>query len=553
MSLKSALQHEYPDYAQADFLAQQQADFARAQQVPIEAQQAERALEVDRRTVVRTGLAVATTAAIQQGLPGMGLKELAEWTGEQLDSMEDLEKIMPNPIIALEVREDDTPTVEAKQHGKSITINPSFSEGGVLRFAPDLQAEAEHVPYQDLELGKGTFNMAGVGIITTAEGLVDGKQEFIEMFEDNTTGQLVGVGYEGGLYVYKRELGKAEGTSGEWVRIVTRPDKNGPLSALINGKTYEEMRSFMPEQKLIHRVKQGTDTLRRIGYQAYGAILPTTKMPEMKTITVGSINNTASEIMFGRGLFVTEQGDLIDIDHLQGKASETLQLFADLLAKNPNVGVGYALGSSATYKFAIEPSVLTSENTADLTASIMNTVTMLMEGISQRDMFETMPKAVNDLLPAFGHYNPEDAFTNTLATTEMLTVIKEMGVAETLKGKIEAIKHRHGDKLTAEQMHTKINEMVREMAPQLVRMVMSKVVHERGVRAIKQPLTLELPLGIYHNIPVKISTADAANTSRINKKAAGLNPKNMQAHEYQTTNLPVLEVVAGKAISKITH
>lgn len=527
-----------------------------------------------RRTVVRdvSLVVVAATVAppswmsrVKNWATGT-LKDVLSGAGRALDEYANTERIIPGPTISLAPRKDNTPSVEPKPRGESVTTWTSFSpqtekERATLRFAPALSAEAEHFPHQDLRLGEGVFTEGGFAIITTAEGFTPhktingwsrGEQVSTRMFQDHTTGQLVAVGLEGGLYVYKTELGRKGVTSGEWVRIVTRPDKNAPPSALISAKTWAEMQQFMPKRFFAQDKELGVQTLRQVGYKPFGAISPNTKTPDTKTLTISPENCTTdpANSIDKRLYWITEKGDLIDMNHLGSKARETLRLVLDLLSldpEDPTVRVEYARGYSSGFEFAIDPDALKLENVVDMASSIMDTVTTLMEGISQRGVYELNP----DLQKHFkdSHFSFEDGPTNKLGSTGMLGTITQLGILKDLNARLKAELHRNPH-LSKKEV---IDNLVRDSQPSLMRITLGQLVAEHGVRKQTTTITQEFPLNPYHEIPGKVTSQDLATPTFIDVRKAGINPDNPDAHRYRPTNVAMLELIANEAGRKLTR
>ncbi len=492
------------------------------------------ASELPRRDILAAGLFGAAAIAADN------LPWLVQEAGEAWDAAVPLEKIIDKPVIALEPREYDTPIVQPIALGESTEIHAEYTgkDGAAkLRLWSHSPLRAEHT---NSPLGNGSFESAGTAIITTAEGLAKGKQEYCTLFRSGE--QIIAVGYENGVYAYQSALGSDKtGSNGEWVRVITQSEGN----ALPSPVTASWKEPATPNGMLIESIIQGTKTLSSIGYKPWSAVLPSTRMPSMveKEITAETCAENVAEVIDGKHLlFVTRQGDIVDINHLIAKAGETFDLLLQLCymrvsgEQSPIAGVRYSRGSNAVFEFSVDPASLGDNDLYDTAFSIMTTESMLMEGISQRYAAEKLP-LIGKIHTTEG-LSPEDPFTNSLGIVGMLDVIRKNGIDAKLEGPLKQIR-RNNPSATTSEIREALEEQLGDIRDKLAKYVLEKTALTYGVRT-QPPGTLTLPRGLYPLIPTKVSDHDDINPNRINLQSAGIRP-NSPASIFRPTKVPAVE------------
>lgn len=508
---------------------------------------------ITRRDVLRLGTGIAAIAAIDNA-PWL-LKRAAE----MCDVVASPEDIVPGPVPVLEPRANNTPSVEPEECADAFTLRATCSERDEILTlslgpAPALWAEHTNAPVNPDE----SFTAAGTAIITTAEGPKDGKQEYCTLFTDGSPdGQVLAVGFEGGLYFYERGLGQGskDGTTGEWVRVLGQTkDYHLPSPAFINPSLL-----LGSSEMLVQKVIKGTETLRNIGYRPWAAVLPSTQMPDMitKDLTAENCAQTAREIYdeeSTKNYFISQKGDFIDTHHMQGKAEQTLQLFIDLLAQRaagverPTASISYGAGSEALFEYEIDPKSLSPETFMDTVYALMQAESMTMEGVAQRMALEQIPPPFNSMMPEFGGMGPEDLFSNSLAITGMLSLISHYDLDERLEAVVTAACRRQPD-ASAEDLRATINKEMEDIRPKLVRAVLTSTVETLGVRRLDLPLSVRMPRGLYALLPTKVSDKDAASPTRINTQAIGVHPNNPRS-QFRPTNVPAMETAVERGLQE---
>lgn len=478
---------------------------------------------ISRRSAITIGISAITAFVASSELTrpaiakiGEAVRPVAEKIGEAYDTLLSLETLLtPQAMIPLEPRETDTPIVEFQLHGKPIDVPTHFThrdEATILHLGGDIPLRAEHTetPIEDTE-----FTAAGTAIITTAEGLQHGDQAYCQLFTGENS--IVAVGYEGGLYTYEPRLGSKE-SQGEWVRIVATSDKDVRSSHAMSTAAWEDLESMKSDNSLIKDVVKGATELRGLGYKPFGAILASTQMPEMSEIYFGPKDcaQTLEEIIDRtKPFFVTGEGIVLDLHHLEAKAGETLGLYAQLLSQqisgeaHPTATVRYTEGSEATYTFAVEPASLTDDTIEHTTFAMMIWASTFMEGVSQRHAIENFP--LLESMSSNSGMSHEDLFTNTLGISSMLALIKEPGRTEKISQSIQAIR-RHYPSMPPEEIS---NIVVEELRPYLVSQVLEQTAQTYGIRAFNEPITGTLPRGIYPLVPVLVDLENTVAPTRI--------------------------------------
>jgi hypothetical protein len=356
------------------------------------------------------------------------------------------------------------------------------------------------------------------------------------------------------MYIYEPALGSEE-SQGEWARIVVTSDKDIRSSHAVSSASWEDLESTKPDRLLIEDVTEGTKTLRRLGYRPFGAILASTQMPEMSEIYFGPKDcaRTLEEIIDRtKPFFVTGEGIVLDLHHLEAKAGETLGLYAQLLSQQisgeaqPTATVRYTKSSEAMYSFAVEPASLVDDTIIDTALALMNAASTFMEGVSQSHTVETIPFA--GALSANSGMSHEDLFTNTLGISSALTLIKELGLTEKLTQNIQAVR-RHYPTMSPEEIS---NIVIKELKPYLVSRVLEQTARAYGVRAFNEPITGTLPRGIYPLVPVLADPENTAATARITTflRAADISTNNPKV-QFTTTHVPAYESTAGHVLDKV--
>lgn len=473
---------------------------------------------------------------------------LAETAGSAIDAIISPESIIDRPIIALEPREHTAPSVEPLPHGETVSIHVRQAEDTTISLPPHLYAEHSYIPLKDERLAP-----AGVAIVTTAEGLVKGVQEYCTLFQGET--HTLAIGYEGGLYAYEPSLGKANGSNGEWVRVITPAEQaHSPASPIstnwIDYSTSHEM--------LIEKVAQGTKTLQKLGYRPWAATLPSTQMPEMTQkhltpeICATSIEDAVQREPEGEFFCVTEKGDLVDLVHLKAKAGETFDLYVQLyymhLAKEPQpvARVRYSEGTDADFEYAVSSTSLHPNTLQDTTFSIMTTTSMLMEGISQRYMAENIP--LGDKLKDMGGLGAEDLFSNSLGIVGMLSLLQEPEIMDILEEKLRAIRQQNRHLSTLEARDT-LETTLNKARDTLANLVLTETIQALGVTP-QENNTITLPRGLSPLIPTKVDPEAARTPTRINLKAAGIDQTNPKVG-FVPVHVPAMRPTVQRILEKI--
>jgi hypothetical protein len=482
--------------------------------------------EVSRRSLVSFGGAIVATSMV----PG-SIRQLAENAGGLYDTLTSPEDIIAGPIVALEPRENATPVVAPRPRAESTAIGTRYTRKGnttLLSFVSGTPLRAEH---SNAQVNDSEYTAAGTAIITTAEGLTNGDQAYCQLFKGKD--RVVAVGYEGGLFVYEPALSQDKGkTGGEWVRLLTQNEDSPLPSQAVATATWEDLQTVSPHKMLIQDVVEGTKTLQELGYKPWAAVLPSTRMPDSLRFTFAPetcAQNNEELIAGEKRYFVTERGDIADLQHLQAKAGETLKLFTQLHYQyiageaRPKARVTYSAGNESSYVFSVDRDSLSPDNLIDTTFSIMNAVTMYMEGVSQRYAAEKIP--VIGTRSQNNGMNPEDLFANSLGITGMLSLIRQHGLAEKLEEPLRAIHGRHPD-APSSAVQAAVENVIEEVKPLLVKQVLARVAHAHGVRKQATPVTIDLPRGMYPLVPTKATDKDGATPTRIDLKTAGIRPDN---------------------------
>jgi hypothetical protein len=505
--------------------------------------------ELSRRAFLSVCVGAAGAAAVANWQP------ITEAVAAGYDRLATPENIIPGPIVALEPREHDTPMVAKRACVPAAhiwTAHDRSSGGSGLRLAPDTTLWAEH---SNTPLMDRTFTAAGTAIITTAEGPTYGEQAYCRLFESAEA--VVAVGYEGGMYTYERRLGQSGNTNGEWVRLLTASDDRTLPAHAHSGQRWANQAVAERRGMLIEEVVAGTQTLQRLGYRPWAAVLPSTKMPEMTRIALGpsSCVQTAEELLnrdHTKRYLITERGDIVDIDHLEAKAGETLSLFSHLYHQHlagqprPTARVKYTAGSKADFAFAVDTASLRPEHLPDTTFSIMNDVSVQMEGITQRYLVENFP-SLKDWWPS--GMNSEDLFTNTLGIVGMLALIRQHNLLGRLAGPLQAL-HSHNPQASPQETRQNIEKIISDIKPLFVKQVLARVAQNLGVREQTQSVTLELPKGMYSLLPTKVSNQDSTTPTRIDLGTVGLRPNNPNVR-YQPTHVPIMVATLEYALSRL--
>lgn len=333
---------------------------------------------------------------------------------EMYDAIASPESIIPGPVPVLEPRTDDAPVVAPRPCGEATQIQTACTGQGE-NAAFTLQPNAMWGEHVGTPLSEETFTPAGVAVITTAEGLVEGKQEYGMILKGKN--QVIALGYEGGMYLYASELAHGDpdrgGTGGEWVRLLAQANGTAMPSPAQANASWGKLQTITGRKLLVEQVVAGTQTLRELGYRPWAATLPSTRMPDMqhKELTTKNCARSIAEAcnpQEGKSYFVSEKGDIVDVTHMRAKAGETLDAFTHMFCQyaagvpQPTVAVRYGQGSQAEFKFSLSQDAVQPENLADTTFTLMQTESMLMEGIAQRYAVEHVPPPIHGLLPEFG-------------------------------------------------------------------------------------------------------------------------------------------------------
>jgi hypothetical protein len=506
---------------------------------------------ISRRSLLRGFGGLAAMAALHEVARPVTTK-----IGEIYDTLASLETLLtPRAMVPLEPRDTDTPIVESQLRGEPIAVRTRYTrldETTVLHLDRDMSLRAEHTgdPIEDTQ-----FTAAGTAIITTAEGLQNGKQAYCQLFSSKSSkARTVAVGYEGELYTYEPALGH-EGSQGEWVRVVTATSEDALPSHAVSASSWEALVSAKPNKLLIEDVTTGTETLRALGYKPFGVILASTRMPQEKESAFAPEDcaQTSQEIIdHTKPYFITDGGVVVDLRHLEAKAGETLSLFVQLLSEqfsgetHPTATVRYSAGNDAPYTFAVEPTSLAPDTIIDTTFSVMNAVSTLMEGVSQRYAIEKMPLlATMSTRSGMSH---EDMFTNALGSSGMLALVKEYGLAERLRQALQTIHYRHPT-MSPEKVSSIV---VEELKPQLVSHVLAQTAQTHGIRTFDTSITARLPRGIYSLVPVKIDSKDTASPTRITTllRATGITTDNPNVR-FTPTHVPAIQSTVGHVLAEV--
>lgn len=458
--------------------------------------------------------------------------EVAHRAGEVYDRLASIETMLsPGDMMPLLPRPSDVPIIESLPRGSEVIMTAEVERHNdtiTLRFDNEASLHAEHT---DAPVHDRRFTEAGTAIITTAEGLEHGDQVYGRLFKGATN--TVAVGYDGGVYVYESSLGH-DGNSGEWVRMITSGEDEA-LNAPVSLPSDVAQDVVETDGMLIEEVTQGTATLRRLGYRPFGEILPTTHMSEMRNVTLGPENcaqNLVEALSLAKQYVISHGGVVIDLHHLQAKASETLDVFSQLHRQHvarrerPEVSVHYTQGSDAQYKFSVGKASLAPSTIVDTTFSIMNATSTLMEGVSQRYMLENTPVA-KDFSTRIG-MSHEDMYTNTLGITGMLSLIKERGLA---------------------------GEITDDLRESLVGSVLRRVVRSQGVHVPSESIAATVPSGIYQLLPVVVDTSATAGHEvppRITDilQQADIRVDNPDVH-FTPVHVPAAQSMIGRTLPKI--
>lgn len=504
---------------------------------------------ISRRSALK-GLGIGVLSAMI-ARPEMA-RPVATKIGEIYDTIASLETLLtPHAMVPLEPRDTDIPIVEPQLRSEPVAVHTRYThlnDTTILHFDEDASLRAEHT---DASIKDTQFVAAGTAIITTAEGLQNGEQAYCQLFSGNT--RTVAVGYEGGLYTYEPDLDHGE-SQGEWVRIVTATGENTPSSHAVGTASWEALASARPAKLLIEDVTTGTETLRALGYKPFGAILASTHMPAEKEVffAPGDCAQTPQEIIDRtKPYFITSDGVVVDLHHLEAKAGETLSLFVQLLSQqvsgeaHPTATVQYSAGNEATYIFAVEPTSLAPDTIVDTTFSVMNAVSILMEGVSQRYAVEKMPLLAT--MSASSGMSHEDMFTNTLGSSGMLALIKEYGLAEKLRRSLQTI-HHHFPAMSQEEASSIVAE---ELKPRLVSRVLAQTAQAHGMHTFDTPIAATLPRGIYPLIPVKVDSGDTTSPMRITTllRAADITVDNPDVR-FTPTHVTAIQSTTGHVLAQ---
>lgn len=486
--------------------------------------------KMSRREVLRLGK--DATAAVVVGSLGGGLiarDEIAKQVGRGVDEIINPESYVSGSIPVLLPRSTDTPRVSLQEHNESVSIHPVYkveNEKVMANILSDFDIQAEHT---GVPLTEHTFAEVGEAIITSAEGLVDGKQEYVALFRGSKDAdQLLAIGYESGMYTYDWQLE-------EWVRLLTKDN-----AVLHNATPWENLQSNKPNRLLLEESTEGIKTLLSIGYKPWGAVLPSTKVPDsisrQSQSHIDSYDQTKEDILLrkstGERFYVSDNGDLIDVHHLWAKTGETLDLFAQLheqyltKVENPVAEIRYSPGHSASYQFTVDSQSLGSSVILDTTFQLMTEVGYRMEGVSQRLAVEKIPGA-KQVIQASGMM-PEDLFSNSLGILSMIALIKE----KNLLGELQ-------DPATLRSRTAQLKE-------QLMYEAVNRVLEKYGVRHIDTPPPAILPAGLYPLIPSKVTDND--NPSHIDLE--GVTPNN-PAVQYSLTHVPAFEINFQRGVKEL--
>jgi hypothetical protein len=505
--------------------------------------------ELSRRTLIRQGFGLVASLPLIDNLGTVvnGIEKVADRIAYGYDCLRETEDIIPGPIPVLEPRKDNTPTVLSQPHAEPVNIEMHYELGDkepLLSFTPPISVWSEHA---NRPVDHGKLAWGGTGIITTAEGPIEGKQEYCRLF--TAGGKAMAVGYEGGLYTYDPGVG-----DGEWVRVLTHKEGQALSSEVVTTTPWEALGSFRPEQKmLIQDTVTGTETFQALGYQPWAAVLSSTQMPYMEQLelTPDSCAQSMDDLKGenSRGYMVTEHGDLLDLNHLQAKAGETLALFTSLYYQyltgepHPMANIHYFVDSDAKFVFSVDPVSLRPETLIDTVFSIMITEGMLMEGISQRYGIDNT--VIGDLWPSAGGMNPEDPFSNSLAVVGMLTHVQQSGVLGVLETSLRRI-----GRSRPEVADIAIKALLKNVQPLLVERVLTDIGRTHGIRKQETTRKLSAVRGLYPLIPTKVNDEDGATPTRIDLWSAGITPNNPRVH-HKALHVPATEVELARVLDRV--
>lgn len=494
------------------------------------------------RRVVLLGL---TTLAAEAAL--IGRWQIAQYAGEFTDMLLSPESISPQAIPVLTPRENDTPVVSPITSREAIAIPLMYSANN---HAVDLHFNSAHswrAEHTGNIIKQGLLQAAGKAIITTAEGLVEGNQEYCALFRDEE--QALAVGYRGGLYAYQSQLGE-----GEWVRIVTDKD-NSPART---STSWERLEDTSPTTMLIEDIVQGAETLNSLGYKPWSAVLPSTLMPESinphKTLRPEDCAQSIREALSDeKRYFVSENGDLCDLYHIGGYAGETLSLFSQLYyqlltGEHRPVYVGLGPGRNARFEVAIDPRSIMPETIIDATFQIMSDLSMRMEGIGERMVIEKLH--VDSVLPRTGgDLHPEDLFSNSLGIMSMLALIRGKRLDKRLEYPFQALQ-RSLDTPSTEAFASALEAIIAPLKHAFGKRTIAHAVEQQGVRKLERPITTELPLGLSHFVSTKVTDNDASTLTHIDLR--GIKPNN-PAVRYRMNHVPAAQIAFEYGLQKVEN
>lgn len=513
-------------------------------------------------------LAVVPTSAAEQSLMtrrvfsrrvlvGLGVAPVANnatlaWAAEKAGQLADVlvspEDIIDQEIPVLVPREDHTPVVNPRRISAEATpVNTRYSEKRGFTFSGCESFVAEHT---------GTWlntaedkKYAGIGIITTAEGLEHGTQECCELFRGQE--QTVAVGSQtGNLFMWEPALAGEQTGNGEWVRVMT-PIEPSPTDIAIKPQSQARTAPVDPATKhgmLIEKVAKGTQTLSELGYRPPAAVLASTQTPGtvVKELSPKICPSRAEDLLDKRdecALMVTGNGDIVDLNHLHAKAAETFDLAVQILFmkmrgdQKPEVSVPYAWGSNSKFKFAFSQEALQTQSVEELAASIMMFETMLMEGITQRYVPEKMP--VIDIAASSG-LSAEDPSTNSMGILGMLKLMRRHNLFDPLSKALAKIQQAHQN-TSMDKVSKILEETFVEYREKLAKLVVFNNALEHGVTPVNEPTRVNLPLGFYPLVPTKVDDRFATRPTHIDYCGAGYTPNSPQI-DIKPTNVPAMRL-----------
>ncbi len=399
---------------------------------------------LSRRQFGQLALGMAGVTAVNMGTQvSRRPQEAGHWVGKHvIDTIRNPEALMPSDGMTILIpRGDATPKVEAddrseqNQHVDAELIGVDSEL--VLRF---VDTEGLRGKFSGEELAAQDFTCRGVAVLTSAEGLQHGKQEFCILTHAENA-QAVAVGYESGtLYRYDNKLL-------EWEELVTDSDSQSTTIA-INQSIWTQ---FLDETQLfqtgtlLHEVETGNQLLQALEYKPFPALRPDLQMPEMsQKISINSqrtaqsrsevLNYTEEKVPF----LITEAGMLLDIEHLSEKTAYVTSLWAQLslIQKKRNSAhqqkmhdVSLFQGTTSDiaerFHFSVEDSVFDTYSLADIIQMIMYLYTTATEGIMQRDILVTARNFGVGKSRSTG-MSPEDPYTNTVSTVITLELLQDI-------------------------------------------------------------------------------------------------------------------------------